>query len=189
MNAKLVSIAVLALVTGLASGASAAPVVYTAALDGPSEIPVNASPGLGSATITIDPVAHTMIVDVNFAGLVGNTTNSHIHAATLVAFAGTAGVATTLPTFVGFPSGVKFGTYYAVLDMTLASSYGAAYMSANGGTPASAEAALFAAIAAGKAYYNIHSVTYPGGEIRGFLAPAPVATEPTTWGNVKALYR
>jgi len=196
MNAKLRRVfdsrVVLALVVCLMIGVTAvnaAPVVYTASLDGPSESPPNASPGLGFATITIDAVAHTMIVDVTFSGLVGNTTNSHIHAATAVAGTGTAGVATTTPTFAGFPGGVKFGSYYAVLDMTLATSYNPAYVTANGGTTASAEAALFAAIAAGTAYYNIHSATYSGGEIRGFLTPAPVATEATTWGSVKALYR
>ena len=42
-------------------------------------------------------------------------------------------------------------------------------VTANGGTPATAEAALLAGIGAGKAYWNVHSSTFPGGEIRGFL--------------------
>ena len=46
-------------------------------------------------------------------------------------------------------------------------------MTANGGTPASAEAALMASIAAGTAYFNIHSTTFQGGEIRGFLTLVP----------------
>ena len=191
MNAKLIRVGlalVVCLVFGVAS-VSAAPVVYTAALSGPAESPPNTSPGIGFASITIDAVAHTMIVDVTFSGLLGVTTNSHIHAPTLVALTGTAGVATTTPTFAGFPSGVTSGAYYNVLDMTAASSYNPAYVTANGGTTASAEAALFAAIAAGKAYYNLHSMSFPGGEIRGFLLPAAVPTEQSTWGNVKALYR
>jgi hypothetical protein len=73
--------------------------------------------------------------------------------------------------------------------MTLASSYNPAYVAAHGGTTAQAEIDLFAAIAAGKAYFNIHSSVYGGGEIRGFLLPRPVPTAPTTWGGIKALYR
>ena len=57
--------------------------------------------------------------------------------------------------------------------MTLASSYNATYVTANGGTTGSAEAALIAGSVAGKAYWNLHSSTFPGGEIRGFLTPEP----------------
>jgi hypothetical protein len=42
-----------------------------------------------------------------------------------------------------------------------------------GGTAAGAEAALAAGLDAGRAYLNIHSNIYPGGEIRGFLVPEP----------------
>jgi CHRD domain len=43
-----------------------------------------------------------------------------------------------------------------------------------GGTPAGAEAFLLAGLAAGEAYYNVHSTVFTGGEIRGFLAvPRP----------------
>jgi hypothetical protein len=44
-----------------------------------------------------------------------------------------------------------------------------AFITAHGGTPASAETALLAGLAANEAYLNIHSNTHPGGEIRGFL--------------------
>jgi len=57
--------------------------------------------------------------------------------------------------------------------MLAASSYNPAYITNNGGTPASAWAALRTAIAAGKAYLNIHSNLFPGGEIRGFLNLCP----------------
>jgi hypothetical protein len=117
-----------------------------------------------------------MHVHVDFSGLLGTTTASHIHCCTAVPDAGTAGVATTTPTFAGFPLGVTSGTYDALLDMTMSSSYNPAFISAEGGTPASAEAALFAGMAAGETYLNIHSSVVPGGEIRGFLsldAPEP----------------
>ncbi len=46
-------------------------------------------------------------------------------------------------------------------DMTLASSYRRGVHHANGGTPASAEAALFAGMLAGQAYFNIHTSVPP----------------------------
>ena len=109
-----------------------------------------------------------------FSGLTGNTTASHIHAPTAVPFTGNAGVATQTPTFVGFPLGVTSGTYDNTFDMTQASSYNPAYITANGGTPATAELALSTAFTNGTSYLNIHTSTFGGGEIRGFLTvPEP----------------
>ncbi|HKA02248.1 MAG TPA: CHRD domain-containing protein [Candidatus Solibacter sp.] len=161
------------------STASAGIVSYTVNLDGPTE--GTPSPGTGFGTVKYDNIAHTLAVDVTFSGLTSPTTNSHIHAATAVAFTGTAGIATTTPTFAGFPSGVTSGTYNNVLDLTLSSSYNPSYVSANGGTTASAEAALTAAMAAGKAYWNIHTNAFPGGEIRGFLVAEAAVPEPATF--------
>ncbi|MGH7241835.1 MAG: CHRD domain-containing protein [Phycisphaerales bacterium] len=146
---------------------------YTATLDGPSEAPPNASPGTGFATIDFDTTLHTMHIHVTFSGLLGNVTASHIHSATAAPGTGTAGVATTLPTFAGFPLGVTSGVYDNTLDMTLASSWNPAFVTANGGTTASAETAFLSGIAAGKAYLNIHTSVVGGGEIRGFLVAVP----------------
>ncbi len=172
------------------SGADAAVVSYEAGLDGAHEVPPVATPGLGACQVDIDPVAHTMRVQATFADLLGITTACHIHGPTLVAGTGNAGVMTTTPTFPGFPLSVSSGSYDQTFDMTLASSYNPSFITANGGTTASAEAALFAAIAAGKAYFNVHSNLYPGGEIRGYLVPMQVVPVRTaTWGGIKALYR
>ena len=49
-------------------------------------------------------------------------------------------------------------------------------VSFGGGTTAGAEAALLAGLMGGTAYFNIHSTTFAGGEIRGFLqAPEPAS--------------
>ena len=169
--------------------ASAAILHYNCNLSGPAEAPPNASPGIGGAEITIDNVAHTMRVQATFLGLLGNTTACHIHTPTAVAGTGTAGVATMTPAFTGFPLGVKAGSMDNTFDLTLTASYNGPFVTANGGTAAGAEAALLAGIAAGKAYFNVHTTTVPGGEIRGFLQPFdPVPTEKSTWGRVKALY-
>lgn len=152
----------------------AAPTIFDAALSGPNESPPNASPGTGFARIIFDDVAHTMRVEVTFSGLVGTTTASHIHCCTAVPGAGTALVATSVPTFIGFPLGVTSGTYDHLFDMTMASSYNPAFIAAHGATVASADDALFAGLLAGTSYLNIHTTDKPGGEIRGFLkVPEP----------------
>jgi hypothetical protein len=158
--------------------------VYYGTLLGPNEFPTNTSPGTGKAVVTID--GNVMRVQVTFSGLVAQTlaglpsgtTASHIHAPTAVplSLTSTAGVATTTPTFTGFPLGVRAGTYDHSFDMTQNSSYNPSYITANGGTAASAFTALKAAIAAGRSYLNIHSNAFPGGEIRGFLVPCPTIT-------------
>ena len=160
----------------LAGGAQAALFAYNVNLSGPNE--GNASPGIGFAHIVFDDAAHTLAIDTNFSGLSSPTTVAHIHCCTAVAGAGTAGVATQLPTFLGFPAGVLSGVYSSTFDLTLASSWNPAFVTANGGTTAGAEAALLLGSAAGQAYFNIHSSAFPGGEIRGFLTPVP---EPASW--------
>jgi len=166
-------VAVAVAMLGVAPFARAQVILYGVSLSGPAESPSNASPGIGSGGVDYNPTAHTMRVHFSFSGLTGTTTASHIHAATATPGTGTAGVATTTPTFAGFPLGVTSGTYDNTLDMTLSSSYNPSYVTANGGTTTTAEAALAAAMAAGEAYLNVHSTTFGGGEIRGFLTPVP----------------
>lgn len=148
-------------------------ITYQAILDGANEAPPNTSPGTGFASVITDDVANTMALHITFSGLLGTTTASHIHCCTAVPLTGTAGVATTTPTFAGFPLGVTAGTYDALLDMTLVSSYSPAFITANSGTTAGAEAALFARMSLGETYLNIHTTFRPGGEIRGFLTQVP----------------
>ena len=61
----------------------------------------------------------------------------------------------------------------ATNDLTDAGTYNAAFVTGNGGTLESALDVLLQGIADGKAYFNIHSTAYGGGEIRGFLTLVP----------------
>jgi CHRD domain-containing protein/PEP-CTERM motif-containing protein len=152
-------------------------IILTTSLSGPNEFPPNASAGIGTAIVTYDTSAETLRVQVNFSGLSGTTTASHIHCCTAAPFTGTAGVATTVPTFAGFPLGVTSGTYDNTLDLTSASSFNPSFVSTHGGTLSGAEAALAGGFLNGTTYLNIHTNVFPGGEIRGFLRPTP---EPST---------
>jgi len=168
--AKLIFVTLLALA---GATANATIIVYGAQLTGAAEAPPNASPGTGTAVVTIDDALFTMRVQVTFSGLTGTTTASHIHCCTAVPGVSTAGVATTTPSFVGFPLGVTAGAQDMTYDMTLASSYNPSFITAHGGTALSAFAYLLPHIANGEAYLNIHTSTFGGGEIRGFLVPVP----------------
>ena len=156
----------------LLTGASlcAAPVSFIAQL-GNFEAPPTGSLGTGWAFVTMDVVANTLAINASFSGLTGLTTAAHIHCC--IASPGNISVATQTPSFIGFPLGVSSGSFSNVYDTSLASTYRAGFITANGGTPDSAEAALFAGLRAGQAYFNIHSDTSPSGEIRGFLVETP----------------
>ena len=151
---------------------------YEAIMDGPSESPPNASPGTGFGTVDYNDVTHMLALNASFSGLLGTTTASHIHAPTTLPFTSTAGVATTTPSFAGFPLGVTSGSFSNTIDLTQASSWNPSYVTANGGTTAGAEAAFASSMATGRSYWNIHTSVVGGGEIRGFLIPVPTP-EPT----------
>jgi len=134
--------------------------------------------GTGSVNVEYDHDAHTLFIETSFSGLSGTTTVAHIHCCVAVPGTGTAGVAVTPGTLPGFPAGVSAGTYNTLLDLTSDAVYTGAFFGTSGGTAALAEAALIAGLDNGSAYFNVHTTAFPGGEIRGFLAPVP---EPATY--------
>jgi hypothetical protein len=146
---------------------------YSAVLSGANESPVVVTAGTGFTTVSYDSLLHSLSVDVSFSGLTGLTTAAHIHCCTLPG--GNAGVATTTPTFAGFPLNVTSGTYHNVLDLTMPGSWNPAFITSSGGTTALAEAVLGSGFAAGQTYLNIHTTFAPGGEIRAILTPEPTA--------------
>src|SRR5437660_4384491 len=178
-----VAIATVVLISAALSYAG--PITLFGPLRGANESPATPSAGTGTATVSLDTTLHTLVVDVVFSNLLpttatgapSGTTASHIHCC--AARPGNAGVATTVPTFPGFPLGVDAGTYHQSFDLTLSSSYNPAFITANGGTVAGADAALENGLLNGLTYLNIHTNAFGGGEIRAFLTPASVP-EPTT---------
>jgi hypothetical protein len=174
-NALLVAVFVLS-----ASLASASPITLTVTLSGLNENPPNTSPGTGVATVTLDPVAQTLQLNVTFSGLESNDVAAHIHCCLASPFdSANVGVATTVPAFVGFPLGVTAGTYSsAVFDLTQPLIYNPAFVTAQGSL-AQAETAFIAGLLNGETYLNIHTVNRGGGEIRGFVTPTAVP-EPAT---------
>jgi hypothetical protein len=164
-----------------ASSVRADPILYSAVLTGAAEVTDTGSPGLGTVLVSYEASQHMMGVLAAFTGLTAPTLAAHIHCC--IDPPGAAGVATTVPTFPGFPSGVMSGSYDQSFDLTDPMSYNPAFLLANGASTAAAELTLTNGLASGTAYFNIHTSAFPTGEIRGFLTavggPNPVP-EPTS---------
>ena len=130
--------------------------------------------GTGTLSLEYDDDGHTLLINATWSGLSGNTSNAHIHCCTAAPNTGTAGVALAqggiLP---DFPLGVSSGSYMKVIDLTQTNQYSATFLTGSGGTAAGAEARLIANLTSGNAYFNIHTTTFAGGEIRTFVTAVP----------------
>lgn len=157
--------------------AQAATFVFSGSLSGSQEVPPVSSPGSGKAVVTFDDMTNILFVEATFAGLLGTTTMAHIHCCAPIG--ANAGVVTPVPTFPGFPLGVTAGSYTASFDLTQASSFNPAFITNNGGSVASARQAFIGGLQSNRAYFNIHTTNFPGGEIRDQLIAA--VPEPATW--------
>jgi CHRD domain len=128
---------------------------WTATLNAANERqanPIN-SPATGRAWFTDN--GNTITYFVQYNGLVAPLTLSHIHR-------GTADVSGAVMVDLRPATGQQSGVWAGTIDMT------AADVSAEAGTQSPAD--LRALLNSGGAYVNIHSSTYPAGEIRGQVA-------------------
>lgn len=149
--------------------ASATIITYSAAL-APEAVLAS---GSGTVSLAFDDSTNHLSIAASFSGLSGVTTVAHIHCCTAAPLTGAVGVAVTPGTLPGFPAGVSTGSYSTVVDLDLTTSFTSAFLTAGGGTVAGARTALLAGLDAGKAYFNIHTSTFGGGEIRGFPRQIP----------------
>jgi hypothetical protein len=166
---------------GLVLAVPARAMVFTDSLTGAKENPPNNSPGTGFVTVTMDPALHTLRIEASFQGLLAGVTAAHIHCCTTDATPNVS-PATQTPSFVNFPLGVMAGSYDMTFDTSLASTWNAAFVTANGSV-AAAENAFFNGMMDGNSYFNIHSTAFTSGEIRANLTPVP---EPSTYALLLA---
>ena len=130
------------------ASASLGLITCTATLSGSNEVPPNASPATGNGTFSFDPSTATTTFSVTFGILVANATAAHLHASAPSGV--NAAVRVPLAGFAGLTSGTVSGSTTSLVGMTPAEFAGN--------------------LTAGLTYVNIHSTTFPGGEIRGQLS-------------------
>ena len=140
-----------AVATTLCMGVASAQTTFEAFLSGLGENPPNASPGTGFGTVVLNLAQNQIVVDESWSGLTAAATASHIH--------GPAGAGTNAPVLFPF-AGVPSSTAGSIPEQTFSI------------TPTEVDD-LFK----GFLYMNVHTSTFPGGEIRGqlLLVPEPSA--------------
>jgi hypothetical protein len=182
MKALALALGVVAAAALIPSTAGAAIYSFETVLLGANETPPVISDGFGEGSLLWNTDLHSATIGITFEDLEGTTTASHIHAPPAGAVPGTFIVATRLPSFTGFPTGVRQGTFNLTFATNLATNYNPAYITAHGGTVGGAESALLNSLLNGQNYLNIHTSAasggFPGGEIRG---PFTLVPEPGTW--------
>ncbi len=155
------------ILTALFSVAIATPALamehFTAKLSGDQESKPTGSAATGHGMAMLADDGHNLSVMLHWKDLSANAAAGHIHCCSA---AGTdSGVAVLLN-----PSPTTSGELAMVADLEKDSSYTPGFLAANGGTAAGAKAALLKAMAAGMAYFNLHTANHPGGEIRGNIS-------------------
>ena len=130
----------------ISTSAGATIITYNVLLDGIQE--GNASTATGTATVIVDDVANTVDVNLTYSGLTTPLTNAHIHCCSLPPVP--SGV--IIPFVPPMTTGATAGTFANVFTVS---------------------AALITQVNSGGAYINLHTSTFPGGEIRGQIVPEP----------------
>lgn len=157
------------------AGALSSPAVaqrYLAQLTGGQEVPTPVTT-TGNGIGSIDVNGTMLTINLTYKDLLSPTIKGHLHCCALPGAAGP--VAFDLVD-TGFVLGATSGSYTNTFNIADINSYTAAFVTANGGTIASVQAALLNGLASGRAYFNIHSALFPNGEIRGQVPePATIA--------------
>jgi hypothetical protein len=151
-------------------------VLATASLNGSQEVPPVPNSALGVAILNVDTTSELFdfslfVSGINTSQLMGVGPNSspiHLHSAPV-------GVNGPIVVDVGFLGSITpLGTLGFKLDVV-----GATFGGVQGALSGPSPATNIADLLSGDLYVNVHTMTSPGGQIRGQLVPA-VVPEPAT---------
>lgn len=150
-----------AAVAALPLQAGAAIVTHSFNLNGVQEVPPNASPAAGSAEVTIDDVLGSITFFAAVFNLDGAPFAAHLHPG---------GVGVVAPPVYDLGAVADAGGPVTIGAFVVPSSFALA------GVAKPIDLGLAAAINSSPFlfYMNLHTVVFPGGEVRGQLAPIPV---------------
>ena len=141
------------LTLGIAGSAQAQSMQFTAQLSGANETPGVLTGAYANATVTLDLGSQTVSWVIDVFNMPSGTNNAHFHV-------GGPGLAGPTVVNVAFPAGVSN-------DYRLSGSATAANLLVRADQGIRSWEDFLQALVGGQTYLNIHSVNFPGGEIRG----------------------
>ncbi len=116
---------------------------YTAQLTGEQEVPPHQTEAFGAGTVTLSPDETQILATLSFQNLTSNETAAHIH--------GPAYPGASAPPIFGFTATVTMSGTHTMLF--------------------SVNPTQVTQLRSGQWYFNVHSTTFTGGEIRGQIVP------------------
>lgn len=146
-------------------------------LAGTQEVPANASPATGMASLMLNTTTGAFTLDYSFSGLIGTVTVAHFHRAlagsngSVVYWLAAPGAPNMLPTTLMSPS--------LPTGVSAATASGSGVFSPT----------LIGDALAGRLYMNVHTTAFGGGEIRGQVVPTPGALALVGLGGLVAVRR
>lgn len=161
----------------LAPVASAQTVQFNFPLSGLQEVPANASPATGEASLLLNIATGAFTLDYSYSGLTGTVTMAHFHQA---------------------PAGTNGGVVYWLASMGAPNNLATTLMDPSMPIGLSADSGsgsgifspdLIGHAIAGNLYMNVHTTTFGGGEIRGQVVPTPGAAALLGLGSLVAVAR
>jgi hypothetical protein len=172
MNKTFLNVAAAAAMLVGASGAHAVVYTFNASLNGTQEVLPNASMGTGTAILSYNDMGTVVTGDDTFifsmfaSGMSGSALAAHIHMAqvgvngpVIQGLGAGNGFA-----FIGLPGGVLIG----------------------GGPLPAPSPTFLGTLTAGMGYVNVHTASFPGGEIRGQLIQVSAVPEPSAYAMLLA---
>ncbi len=164
--------------TAMAAVPASAVTVFTVTLAAANEVPPTMSSGTGGGTLTLSDDMNMLTANISFTGLTAPALEGHLHCcAPLGSDAPVAIPLSVSPSTAGMLTGT--------VDLTMLAAYDAEFLSAYGGTVSTLRSALLSGLENGQGYINIHTATYPMGEIRGQVltsaAEGGTVPEPAQW--------
>ena len=165
-----------AALTVVAAGPATAVTVFNVSLNGANEVPPRATPSFGSGTLTLSDDQNILTANISFGNLTAPAIEGHLHCCAPIG----ANAPVALP-FSVTPS--TSGVFTGTVNLSLLASYDAEFLATYGGTVATLKQTVLNELFANLGYVNIHTPTYPDGEIRGqaLVSGVNAVPEPAQW--------